>query len=320
MPSPNYSELLSLTMQKLEGELADQITNLNAVTTLMKKYDMISSFDGGPKIVQPLEYAENGTYSRYSGYEPIDITPQDVFSAAEYAYKQVALSVSASGLEILQNSGSSQVFDLLESRIRNAKSTFKNQFHIDCLSDGTATSGKQVGGLQLALATNQATGTVGGINKANWTFWRANTQSATLSASNIQAQMNALWLKCAARGGMIKTILADDSTFGFYETSLQTITRLVDPKKGSLGTLGFSSYAYKDAEVVYVPQLAGMPANTMYFIDPTCIALRYHKDRNFVVLNPDRASVNQDAIVKLQAWAGNQTYLNMRKLGVLFNA
>jgi len=320
MASPNYSELLSLTMQKLEGELADQITNLNALTTVQKKYDMISSFDGGPKIVQPLEYSENGTYSRYSGYESIDITPQDVFTAAEYAYKQVALSVSASGLEILQNSGGSQVFDLLESRIRNAKNTFKNQFHIDCLADGTASSGKQIGGLQLGLSSTQTSGTVGGINKATWTFWRANTQTATLSSSNVQAQMNSLWLKCAARGGMIKVILADDTTFGYYETSLQSITRLVDPKKGSLGTLGFSSYAYKDAEVVYVPQLAGMPSATMYFIDPTCIALRYHKDRNFVVLNPDRASVNQDAVVKLQAWAGNMTYLNMRKLGVLYNS
>lgn len=320
MASPNYSELLSLTMQKLEGELADSVTNDNALTTTLKKYDMIKTFDGGPKIVQPLEYAENGTYTRYSGYENINITPSDAFTAAEYAYKQVALSVSASGLELLQNSGSSQVFDLLESRIMNSKHTFENNFHIDCLSDGTASSGKQVGGLQLALATNQATGTVGGIAKGTWSFWRANTQTATLSSSNIQAQMNSLWLKCKARGGKTKVILADDTTFGYYETSLQSITRLVDPKKGSLGTLGFSSYAYKDAEVVYVSQLSGMPSATMYFIDPYCIALRPHKDRNFTVLNPDRYSVNQDAVVKLNAWAGNMTYLNMRKLGVLYNS
>lgn len=320
MASPNYSELLSLTMQKLEGELGDSVVNNNALTTTLKKYDMIKTFDGGPKIVQPLEYAENGTYTRYSGYETIDITPQDVFSAAEYAYKQVALSVSASGLELLQNSGSSQVFDLLESRIMNAKHTYENQFHIDCLSDGTASSGKQVGGLQLALATTQTSGTVGGINKATWSFWRANTQTATLSSSNVQAQMNSLWLKCAARGGKIKVILADDTTFGYYETSLQSIVRLVDPKKGSLGAMGFTSYAYKDAEVVYVPQITGMPSAVMYFIDPYCVSLRPHKDRNFTVLNPDRVSTNQDAIVKLQAWAGNMTYLNMRKLGVLYNS
>lgn len=320
MASPNYSELLSLTMQKLEGELADSVTNENALMTTLKKYDMIKTFDGGPKIVQPLEYAGNGTYSRYSGYESVDITPSDAFTAAEYAYKQVALSISASGLELLQNSGSSQVFDLLESRIMNAKHTFENNFHSDCLSDGTASSGKQIGGLQLALATNQATGTVGGINKAIWSFWRANTGTATLSSSNIQATMNALWLKCKARGGKIKVVLADDDTYGYYESSLQNITRLVDPKQGSLGRLGFSSYAYKDAEVVYVAQLSGMPNKTMYFIDPYCVALRPHKDRNFTTLNPDRHSVNQDAVVKLQAWAGNVTYLNMRKLGVLYNS
>lgn len=320
MPSPNYSEILSLTMQKLEPELADSVTNNNAFTSTLKKYDMIKPFDGGPKIVQPLEYAENGSYTRYSGYEPIDITPSDTFTAAEFAYKQVALSVSASGLELLQNSGSSQAFDLLESRIMNAKHTYENNFHIDCLSDGTASGGKQLGGLALNLANDQTTGTVGGINKANWTFWRAQTKTATLSATNIQAQMNALWLLCARYGAKTKVILADDTTFGYYETSLQNIVRLVDPKKGSLGAMGFSSYAYKDAEVVYVPTIAGMASTKMYFLDPYCISLRPHKDRNLTLLNPDRHSVNQDAIIKLQAWAGNITYLNNRKLGVLYNS
>ena len=34
---------------------------------------------------------------------------------------------------------------------------------------------------------------------------------------------------------------------------------------------------------------------------------RPHADRNMVPLNPDRFSVNQDAMVKLIGWAGNLT-------------
>ena len=40
--------------------------------------------------------------------------------------------------------------------------------------------------------------------------------------------------------------------------------------------------------------------------------------RNFVPLNPDRYSINQDAVVKLMAWAGNMTISNRRLQGVLY--
>ena len=47
--------------------------------------------------------------------------------------------------------------------------------------------------------------------------------------------------------------------------------------------------------------------------------LRPHKDRNMVPLNPDRFAVNQDAMVKLVAWAGNMTMSNAFLQGVLIN-
>jgi len=44
------------------------------------------------------------TYKRYSGYDILNITPSDVFTAAQYPFAQAAVAVSISGLEILQNS------------------------------------------------------------------------------------------------------------------------------------------------------------------------------------------------------------------------
>ena len=45
---------------------------------------------------------------------------------------------------------------------------------------------------------------------------------------------------------------------------------------------------------------------------------RPHSRRNMVPLDPDRFSVNQDAMVKLIAWAGNMTVSNSRLQGVLY--
>lgn len=57
-----------------------------------------------------------------------------------------------SGLEQLQNTGKHAVLDLLESRIENAEGTMMNNLSSDMYSDGTASGGKQMGGLQLLVA------------------------------------------------------------------------------------------------------------------------------------------------------------------------
>ncbi len=66
----------------------------------------------------------------------LNITPQDVFTAAQYPIAQAAVAVSISGLEMLQNSGKEKMLDLLESRIGNAERTFQNNLSNDAYSNG----------------------------------------------------------------------------------------------------------------------------------------------------------------------------------------
>ena len=75
---------------------------------------------------------------------------------------------------------------------------------------------------------------------------------------------------------------------------------------------GFQGYA-SDTN----PSTGGAPANTMYFLNTNFIHYRPHRDRNMVPLDPDRFSVNQDAMVKIIGWAGNMTVSNSRLQGVL---
>ena len=57
---------------------------------LAEKKGKVKPVSGGRTIVQELEYAENGTYKRYSGYDILNITPSDVFTAAQFAIAQAA--------------------------------------------------------------------------------------------------------------------------------------------------------------------------------------------------------------------------------------
>lgn len=105
MASPNLDEIVTTTLRNRTGKLADNVTENNALLKRLKMRGNVKPVSGGRTIVQELEYAENGTFKRYSGYETLNINPSDVLTAAEFNYAQAAVAVSISGLEQLQNSG-----------------------------------------------------------------------------------------------------------------------------------------------------------------------------------------------------------------------
>jgi len=321
MPSPNtsFTELVTTTLRKRSKSLADNVTQNTALLQRLKKKGNVRPFNGGRTIVEELFYAENGTYQRYSGYETLNITPQDVITAAEFEMKLAAMSVSISGEELLKNSGEEQVIDLLEARIKNAEMSFANNLSADCYSDGTASGGKQIGGLQ-ALVSDAGTGTVGGINSSTYSWWQNqifdfSNNSLTPSSTTIQTAMNRLYLACSRNADKPDLIVADNIYFRYYWESLQAIQRI---QSVSEGAAGFDSLKFMGADVVFDGGIGGdAPASHMYFLNTNYIHFRPHSDRNMTLIGGERQSVNQDAIVRLVGWAGNMTISNRSLQGVI---
>lgn len=322
MPSPNLSEIVTTTLANRSGVLADNITKQNALLRRLRERGNVKPFSGGRQIIQELEYAENQTYKRYSGYETLDIQPSDVFTAAVFDIKQAAIAVSISGLEQLQNSGKEAVIDLLESRIRNAERSFLNNLAADCYSDGTADGGKQIGGLALLVSDTPATGTVGGINAGNWPFWRNYAFDATTDGGsaatnqNIQSYMNAVYLELVRGSEAPDLIVADNEYYRLYWESLQAIQRIGSATETA--SAGYPALKYMNADVIYDGGLQGAcPGKHMYFLNTNYIFFRPHSRRNIVPLPGDRVAINQDAMVKLIGFAGNMAVSNRRMQGVL---
>lgn len=328
MPSVNLGDIITTTLRSRTGKLADNVTSNNALLTRLNTKGRIKPITGGSQILQELAYANNGTAMYYSGYQPIDITPQKVIDSATFDIKQAAVGVSISGLEMLKNSGKEQIIDLLEARIEVAEDTMKNLISTGIYSDGTGFGGTQIGGLQLLVSTTPTTGTVGGFDRSSSSniFWR--NQSTTFSAlsltagsDTIQTAMNSLYLKCVRGSDAVDLIVADNTYFKYYLESLQAITRIMD-SNSDIGKLGFQSLKYMNADVVldgglYTGSYTGVPASQMYFLNTKYIHYRPHADRNMVVDERPRVSVNQDAEARLILFAGNMTLSNAALQGVL---
>jgi hypothetical protein len=339
MASPGLSEIVTTTLRNRSKKLSDNMLRNNGVLTRLNSRGNVKSFDGGRTIVQELEYANNTTYKRYSGYEVLNIQPSDVFTAAEFPIRQAAVAVSISGLEMLQNAGREQVIDLLESRIKNAEKTFQNGLSYDCYSDGTQTG--QIGGLQFTVASTPTSGTVGGIDRATWSFWQNQKYSAltdggaALSSANVYSYMLALYTQLVRQSDRPDLWLASAAAWRAYNESLHAIQRITSTDS-DVAKAGFMSVKFMDSDVVLdggfqgtttdgnnfgaggIGAVGGVPSGVhFYALNTNYIYLRPHRDRNMVPLDPDRFSVNQDAMVKLVAWAGNLTLSNSFLQGVM---
>lgn len=320
MASPNLSEIVTTTMYNRSKKLADNVSNNNALLQRLEKKGKRKPFSGGRQIVQELEYGENATFGWYSGYDPLNISPSDVFTAAVYDIKQASVAVSISGLEELQNNGEEQMIDLLESRISNAERTMRNSMASAVYGDGTASGGKAIGGLQLLVA-DTPTGTIGGVNANTWNFWRnivfggVADGGVAVSTANILSYMNRLWLQLV-RGTDKPDLIVTDNTY--YRMYMEALTPNQRFTSADMAQAGFESLKYMSADVVFDGGIGGAcPAAHMYFLNTDYLYLRPHSQRQYVPLSPDRFSTNQDAMVKLIGWAGNMTTSGRKFQGVL---
>ena len=341
MPFPNLSEIVTTTLRNRTGVLQDNVSRNNALLTRLNKKSRIKTFSGGRTIVQEISYANNTTFVWYSGYQTININPSQVFSAAEYPIRQAALAVSISGLEEIQNDSDEAIIDLLEGRVENAEATFMNGLSNGVYGDGSIVG--SIGGLQLLVAQTPTTGTVGGIDRGQWPFWRnksfsaATDGGAAANPGNILQFMDSLYVQLVRGRDRPDLIVADNNMWRFYMQALQAIQRITfDSTAPDLAESGFTSLKYLDSDVVldggYQGQaddplpfetassanaLGGTPTNFMYFLNTNYLHFRPHSRRNMVPLDPDRFSVNQDAMVRILGWAGNMTISNAFLQGVI---
>ena len=314
-PSSIFTELVSTTWRNHAKDVKDNLTRNNALYARMMKKGMMRTEDGGLSIVQPLDYNSNGTYQRYSGYDILNIQQSDVITAAEFQWRQIALNIVASGLELRTNSGSNKIVSLAKSRIKNAMRTFKNNFSFDIYGDGTLPN--QIGGLQ-ALVSDAGTGTVGGIDSSLWPFWQSAVQSAAapiqggaavpVSATTIeQVIMLPLWLNQVRGDDKPDLIVASNDWFTFYEASQVSIKRYTDKNEADGG---FTSMKYKNADVIFDGG-SGIGNSRMYFLNTDYLELVVHKDAN-LTMPDDMKPYNQDAVVMPVLWMGNMCVSNRR--------
>jgi len=315
------TDIIATTIQSRSGVLADNLTQNNAILQRLQAKGNVQPFSGGNVILQEIMYNDPNTNNAnsYSGYEVLNITPDSPISAAQFSITQYADSVTMSGLEMLQNSSKEQIIDLLDGRMQVSEARLLNRISTDIYGDGTGNGGKNITGLAAAVSTSPTSGTYGGINRANWTFWQNQATTGVTGYANIQAKMTDAAIKSVRGTDKVDTIVAGNNFYSYYVQSLQAIQRIAGVEEGAAGFASLKFYGGgMSADVILGGGYGAQEsATTMYLLNTNYIFLRPHKERNFVPIGGERQAINQDAIVKLYGWAGNLTCSNQFLQGKL---
>lgn len=317
-PSSTFTEMVSTTLRDHPSEVSDNVSQHNALYRRLKSGGKIVTADGGYEIARTLDYAENQTYQRYSGYEPLNVQASDVITATRYNWVQAAVHVTASGFELRTNSGKNAFVNLAKTRTKNAIRTAANNMSLDIYSDGSLSN--QMGGLASIIQSN-GQGTVGGIDASTWTFWRNQVREITgtnaVTKSTIRDEMQAIFMTCT-RGTDKPDLIV--STHDFYSMYWGGLTDLQRYAPADSGKAGFSTLKFDTADVIYDSNANfSTTGEKMFFLNTEYLELVVHKQANWNTLD-EKMSINQDATVIPIIWQGQMICSNRSLQGLLLDA
>ena len=260
--NPNFDALLSTTLQNYRPTLVDNIFTARVLLDHLNSKGRVLVEEGGSSIVEPLVYAQNDTTGSYSGYDAIDLTPQDGISAAEYNWKQMASSIAISGIEEAKNRGTEAIIKLLNAKIMQAEESIKEDLNDMLYGDGTGNGGKDFNGLGNLI---DASGTVGGIDSSTNTWWRS-TETAVGGALTLAVMATAY--NTASRGNDHPDMIVTTQTlFEKYESLLTPNVRYQDTTKANSG---FQNLMFKQTPVVFD---VSCTATNMFFMNSKYLKL-----------------------------------------------
>src|SRR6267142_3646947 len=302
----NVTSLLATTFSKYSKNMADNIFQQIPLLAFLALKNQVTE-SGGATLVRPIVYAKNSTATAYASDDVLDTSIQDVFTAAQWQWRQYAASISIPGRIERQNSGDSQVIDYVTAQIQTAELSLKDKLN------GDLWAGSQVGSKITPLqAVVSNTGTVGDINGATQTWWQSTTIASGSFAARGLSDMRSAWNQINVRYpvGPADFIISDRTSYEAYEATIVPQLRLSDTKKGDLG---FENFTYKSAVWTFDPVAA---SGVIFMLNSRCLELVQHSRTQFT-LSEWTKPATQDLKVAQILWMGELTTNNRRKMAYL---
>lgn len=312
--------LYNSTFQLRKKDIENQIFTATPFWYLISEKGHRQTQEGGTRIEQPIVYAKNETVQYFGRGGTVSIGDTDPITNAYYEWKYMAGSIVRYFTDDQKNRGKTAVFKLMKAKITNLIDSMVDQYETSLFSDGTADAGLEIDGLSNLIATNPTTGTVGGINRANYSFWRNNfkNMSGEAASTYLVKRMKTMFNDCGKYGKGTKRypnlILCAQDAYELFEDEVAEIQRINDTT--GIGALGFDMLKYKGIPMTWSPSC---PDTYMYFLNMNFIYFMADPIANFDLTDWKPIIDQPNDVVAQAVNVGNLTASAMNRHGVIWN-
>lgn len=237
----------------------------------------IDPVTGYTRIEIPVEYGSNDTVRWLGKGGTIPISDPELITMAYEDWKYVAVSIVRYMVDDQKNRGKAALIKLIDRKLGAAERSLYEEFERVFLEE-SAPAALEPNSIQELIATAPTTGTVHGLNRATYAWWRNQTKTATGAASvYLESDMRNLFNTCTkyAKAEMRDyVILTDQTSFELYEDEFGERHRIVETNPNS-ASLGFDTIRFKGRPLFWSPSA---PAGEMRFINTNHIRLTMDKD------------------------------------------
>lgn len=342
----NLDSLLSTTLFNYRAVMYDNIFKSAAFLAALRKLDGVEKLNGGERIARQIMYEANSTVNSYSGYEAVDVTPQDGITQCFYEWREISGAITISRREERQNSGEAQIMDLLKQKTMQSEMSIKEKIINDIIA-GTVSAATFVPGnnakdlnplgyfLRKAKATDPTVGgNVGNISGSTYSWWRHRAASFGADALTNGDFQTDITTRAGLKYGLLKLynlcvrgadgsgpnlMLSGAPTHEAYELSLDASLRYADQ---DMADMGFDTIKMKGATWVWderVPDIysgtASQTYDSVFMLNTKFFKLYIDAETDFVT-TPFVRPENQTARTALILFMGNTGATNLAKQGV----
>lgn len=279
----NYDTFFTAVIKNYDTELRKNFLEYRpGIMVLMDNYGKKDT--SGGRIWQGIvEYGSNPSITFFDGAGTFSQEVSQTALPIQAQWRYLGGSVGMTKVEMLENRGQAALFNIAESRIRQATRTMATVLNGEVYSDGTNYGGKTITGLASLVSTTPTTGTVEGLDAATNPFWRntAVTSCGSFAANGVKGTAQDLVLTAYnnATDGMTdapNVLLSDQATLEYYNRTLLSTTRYLDAQSKT-GDLSFRALEYQGVKWYWDRQcpsgrLYGLNTNYVHFVtDPAML-------------------------------------------------
>ena len=304
-----FIEQLEATTQKYhDKELKDATANKNLFFS--KLFAKSKTFADGRAYTWPVKYDRMDT-QWLAEYEKQNTSPKEQITQAEMPYVFSSTPCVLSDQELRKNSGKERILNLLSQKLTMLG---------DDVADGMATmliSGdgvKEPLGLESWVPEDPTSGTVAGINRATYDWWRSHYDNHNAELAAGLPDVEIFKLNCVHGNEKPDLMLTDATTYSYLYANAAAYQR--EPHSDT-AKLGFVSFTFDGIPVTWSDELTATDQR-LYFLRLADWELNFMKGSK--MHRTKWAKVNEQRAIACYMY-NDLTFLckNPRNQGVMFH-